>query len=421
MIPSADTAVLAATADAAASGPSDIVSMFWVALAFVAAPLLARAVRGYVPSVVFLLVLGMLIGPSVAGLASSTGGLALLDQLGLGMLFLLAGYELDPALVRGRTGRVAGVAWLTSLLIALALVWLIATDDTSVTSIIAVAIAMCSTTLGTLVPILKSEGLMDKPLGRAVMAHGAIGEFGPVVAMALLLTGRHAWAAVTVLALFVVAAVVLAVVPGHLAKRFPAIGRVLDALGGGTEQLPVRVVFLLLVVLMALATEFDLDVVLGAFAAGIILRRLVGGARPEIDEPLEAIGYGVLIPVFFVVSGMGIDPASVADAPGTWVVFVAIILVARGLPVWLSDRIFPHDASVDTAADRVQLGLYSAAGLPIIVAVTEVATRTGLLEEDLASTMVAAGATTVLLFTLAAKIIGRRSAGRLRPRPERSA
>ncbi|QDQ98748.1 cation:proton antiporter [Tomitella fengzijianii] len=405
------TLLAAATADAAASGPSDIVSLFWVALAAVAAPLLARAVRGYVPSVVFLLVLGMLIGPSVADLASSSGGLELINELGLGMLFLLAGYELDPALTRGRTGRVAGATWLMSLLIALGLVALVATDDTSVTSIIAVAIAMCSTTLGTLVPILKTERQMDKPLGRAVMAHGAIGEFGPVIAMALLLTGRQAWAAVAVLATFAVAAIVLALVPEHLAKRFPAIGRMLNSLQGGTEQLPVRVVFLLLVVLMAVATEFDLDVVLGAFAAGIILRRLVGAARPDLDEPLEAIGYGVLIPAFFVVSGMGIDPAAVADAPGTWLVFVLIILVARGLPVWLSDRIFRHSASVDTAADRVQLGLYAAAGLPIIVAVTEVGTRTGLLEEDLASTMVAAGATTVLLFPLAAKIIGRRYAG----------
>ncbi|WP_182358424.1 cation:proton antiporter [Tomitella gaofuii] len=401
---------LLADAATATDGPSDIVSLFWVALAAVVAPLLARAIRGYVPSVVFLLVLGMVLGPSVAGLASDTGGLELIDELGLGMLFLLAGYELDPALMRGRTGRVAGSAWLMSLLIALGLVALIATGDTSVTSIIAVAIAMCSTTLGTLVPILKSEKLMDKPLGRAVMAHGAIGEFGPVVAMALLLTGRQAWAAVAVLALFVVAALALTVVPARLARRFPAIGGVLGALRGGTEQLPIRVVFLLLVVLMAVASVFDLDVVLGAFAAGIILRRLAGAARPDLDEPLEAIGYGVLIPAFFVVSGMGIDPAAVAAAPGTWVVFVLIILVARGLPVWLSDRIFPHGASVGTAADRVQLGLYAAAGLPIIVAVTEVGTRTGLLDEDLASTMVAAGATTVLLFPLAAKIIGRRYA-----------
>lgn len=401
--------LLAEAADAAAQ--PDIISLFWIAVAAVVAPLLSRVVRGYIPSVVFLLVLGMVIGPSVAGLAQETGGIGLLNELGLGMLFLLAGYELDPALLRGKTGRVAGGTWAVCLVVALILVALVAPAITDsgpdAYAIIAVAIAMTSTTLGTLLPIVKKDGLLDTRLGRAVMAHGAMGELGPVAAMSILLTGRKLWAALIVLALFVLAAIVIARVPEHIARRVPAIQRTLDELRGGTEQLPVRVVFLLLVVLMAVATEFNLDVVLGAFAAGIILRRLAGAARPEIDEPLEAIGYGVLIPIFFVVSGMGIDPSTVTAEPDLWALLVLTILFARGLPVWLSDRLFDHGATVTTGGERAQLALYSAAGLPIIVAVAQVATQTDLIRPEMGSTMVAAGATTVLLFPMLAKVIGR--------------
>ncbi|MEV5649632.1 cation:proton antiporter [Nocardia sp. NPDC052254] len=387
------------------SGPSAIVSLFWIALAAMLAPLIARLLRGYVPDVVVLLLCGMAIGPFGLHWADSAGGVDLLAELGLGMLFLLAGYELDPALLRGRSGRVAWSTWVCCLLFALVFVSLSATDA-DFTTHIAVAIAMTSTALGTLLPIVKQTGELDRPLGRAILAHGAVGELAPVVAMSLLLTSHSVGAASVILLLFLLAAALVGLVPHRILDRVPGFGRLLSELSGGTAQLPVRAVFLLLMILMAVAEVFDLDVVLGAFAAGLILRRLIAAGHPDVGPSLETVGYGVLIPIFFVNSGMGIDIGAVAAKPVLWVVFVVSIAVARGLPVWLSERFVPHGANLDSGRERVQLALYAATGLPIIVAVTQVATAAGLMGQELASTLVASGATTVLLFPMVARVIG---------------
>ncbi|MEU4311409.1 cation:proton antiporter [Nocardia sp. NPDC024068] len=391
--------------------PSAIVSLCWIAAVAVTAPLLSRLLRGLVPDVVLLLVAGIVLGPHAAGLAGTAGGVELLSELGLGMLFLLAGYELDPRLLGGRPGRTAWFTWLAGLVLALLLVWF-AAPDAGFTALIAVAIALTSTALGTLLPIVKQDGILGQPLGRAVLAHGAVGELGPVLAMSLLLSGHSPGAALVVLLLFAAAAAVLAWVPQRMLERRPGAERLIATLAAGTTQLPVRMVFLLLLILMTVAEVFDLDVVLGAFAAGLILRRLVAETHPRIQDSLETIGYGVLIPIFFVVSGMGIDPAAVADKPLTWVVFVVAIALARGSTVWLSERFVPHGANLEFPHERVQLALYAATGLPIIVAVTQVATRSELITAELASTLVAAGATTVLLFPLIAKRVGGRAARR---------
>ncbi|TLF81258.1 cation:proton antiporter [Nocardia cyriacigeorgica] len=396
---------LAEAAESASLSP--IVSLFWIAMAAAVAPLIARLLRGFVPDVVILLLFGVVLGPHALGLAGTGGGVDLLSELGLGMLFLLAGYELDPRLLGGKSGRTAWFTWVGCLLMAMVFVALVAHDATF-TAVAAVAIAMTSTALGTLLPIIKARGILDTGLGRAVLAHGAVGELGPVVAMSILLTSRNIGAAIVVLVLFAIAAALIGLMHQHILDRVPAVGRLLTELSAGTAQLPVRVVFLLLLVLMTLAEEFGLDVVLGAFAAGIILRKLVGGERPEIGSSLETIGYGVLIPIFFVVSGMGIDVAAVADEPLTWALFVMSIAVARGVPVWFSERFIQHGANLGEPHERLQLALYAATGLPIIVAVTQVATSTGLMEQGLASTMVAAGATTVLLFPLLARWVGAR-------------
>lgn len=389
-----------------ASETSAIVSLFWIIVAVVAAPIITRVLRGVVPDVVVLLVLGMVVGPFALGWAQPSD-VAVISQLGLGMLFLLAGYELDPDLVRGKSGRVAQLTWLASLVFALVVITVAARSE-DFTARIAVAIAVTSTALGTLLPILRQHGLLGTPLGRAVMAHGAVGEVGPVLAMSLLLTSRSIGAALVIVLLFVLAAIVIWAVPRRMLNRIPGLGTAIGQMAGGTTQMPVRIVMLLLVALMAVAAEFDLDVVLGAFAAGLILRELIGPEHPGVGSSLDVIGYGVFIPVFFVTSGMGIDVEAVLSHPGLWVLFVVAIVVARGVPVWVSERFVPHGLNLPSEPERVQLALYAATGLPIIVAVTQFATDAGLMGPGLASTLVAAGATTVLVFPMLARWVGSR-------------
>lgn len=395
-------------AEAGAADVSMIESLFWIFAIAVVSPLLSRLSRGYVPDAVLLLAFGVVVGPHALGWAGRDG-LDMLSELGLGMLFLLAGYELDPKLLSGRTGRVAQASWLIGLLVAWASVaaaFSMGLGQAGFTAHIAIAIALTSTALGTLLPILKQAGLDRSVLGRAVMAHGAVGELGPVLAMSLLLTSRSIAGAIVVLVLFGVAALLVAITPGAVLSRAPWIGTAVTRMSGGTVQLPVRAVMLLLVSLMTVAAVFDLDVVLGSFAAGLILRRLIGPEHPEIGRSLEVIGFGVLIPIFFVTSGMNIDVSAVAAMPGTWMVLVLAIAVARGLPVWFGARFVDDGHFLRHPRERTRLALFAATGLPIIVAVTEVAVDSGLMGQSLASTLVAAGATTVLLFPLIARLIG---------------
>ncbi|AZG48695.1 cation:proton antiporter [Gordonia insulae] len=388
---------------------SATISLFWIAVVAVISPLISRLSRGYIPDAVVLLVLGMVVGPNMLGWADS-GDVAIISQMGLGLLFLLAGYELDPKLLGGKPGRVARLTWLVGLVFAWGAVTL-AVSSQSFSTHVAVAIALTSTALGTLLPILREAGLLDTPLGRSVMAHGAVGELGPILAMSLLLTSRNLPGALLVLVLFGIAAVIIGVVPQRIVARLPGVRRAVTVMRGGTIQLPVRIVILLLVSLMTVAAVFDLDVVLGAFAAGLILRRLIGPEQKAVGSSLEVIGFGVFIPVFFVTSGMGIDIAAVLGEPGFWAVLVVAIGVARGLPVWFSERYVEHGANLEFGHERAQLALYAATGLPIIVAVTQVAMASDLMSVEVASTLVAAGATTVLLFPMIARLIGARHPG----------
>ncbi|MFV0373260.1 cation:proton antiporter [Microbacterium sp.] len=385
-----------------------IVSMFWILLAVFLAPIVARMLRGYVPDVVLLLAFGVLIGGHGVGLADTAGGVDLVSELGLGLLFLLAGYEIDPRTLGGRQGGFAWGTWLFCLALATG-AGLLLVPDFGFTAAVALGIALSSTALGTLLPILKQLGIQESSLGRAVLIHGAVGELGPVLAMAVLLSTHSPWASLVLLVVFGLAVLVIWLVPQRLVARDPRLFRFIHSSADGTGQLMMRATMLMLMALMAVAAVFDLDVVLGAFAAGAVLRQIGDGLDKALAHKLDAVGYGFLIPVFFVVSGMGIDIGAVVTSPLTWLGAVAAIWVFRGVPVWASERVFDTGSGL-MPGQRRQLALFAATGLPIIVAVTGVAVSNDLMPRQLASSLVAAGATTVLLFPLLAQLAGMRNA-----------
>ena len=371
-------------------------SIFWISLCAVLAPMLSGIVfRHRVPEVVLLLVLGVLIGPYVLEIAVMSEGVDVLRELGLGMLFLLAGYELEPAELTGRGGRRALVTWLVCFGVALALVWLIGRSGL-IHAEIAVAIALVTTAIGTLLPILKDGGLLGTPVGRTIMNHGAYGELGPIIAMAILLGARGAAESMVVLVLFAL----LAVAVHQLTTRFAREGSPLLAVvrrGAETSgQVQVRLVVLLLVTLGLAATIFELDGVLGAFAAGFVLRQLMPQGHQSLEHKLEGLAFGLLIPVFFITSGMGIDPSAIAEEPEDLLAFLALIVLVRGGIVYVSTR---TDGELDDRQSAA-VAFFAATGLPIIVAVTAVAVRNGQMTELNASVLVAGGAITVLVCPL---------------------
>ncbi len=384
----------------------EYISVFWIALVALLAPLASALFRKKIPDVVFLLIFGIIIGPNMVGLASDANGVHLLKELGLGLLFLLAGYEINPSTLKSKQDRSAMVSWIFSFALGLLVAGLIVGFNRGFDVLVTLALAMSSTALGTLLPLIKTHGKTGTKLGDAVMVHGAIGELFPIFAMSLLLSAHSTLTSVLILLSFMIIAVVAAVVPHRLFENIPGLRRVMAAEANTTSQTMLRLAMLLLTTLMMAAAVFELDVVLGAFAAGFILRSLTpNGAVEPFTKRLEALGFSFLIPLFFVASGMGINVKVALEQPLVLLAIVVGILVIRGLPVFLLERFTSTDSGLKTTNEKVQLGLYSAAGLPIIVAVTEVALSYELISATAASLLVMAGALTVLLFPIWAKTV----------------
>ncbi|SPT55063.1 glutathione-regulated potassium-efflux system protein KefC [Actinomyces bovis] len=371
-----------------------------VGVAFLA-PLISWLVpRRLLPEVVLLTIGGMLIGEHALGLATETASIAFLHELGLAFLFLMAGYEIDVNELRGVGGHHAMWAWVLSLVTAFGAVALIAPKGGPFsTNGIAIAIAMTSTAIGTLLPIMRERGLLPTSVGAAILNHGAVGEVGPIILMALLLGSRSTWASLLILVLF--GAVTLLIV--RFTDRVKQFGhRLVEAIhlgGSTTAQTTVRLTVLLLVGLCTLAEVFDLDVVLGAFAAGFVVRQALPDGNKEYEEKIEGLAYGLFIPLFFVTSGMGIAVELTQRSLIGLGLFLLLLVLARGLPVWLASRLERRRDGSRAFTNRqcLEIATYSTTALPIIVAVTQVAVTAGVMVKEAASTFVLAGLLSVIV------------------------
>jgi Kef-type K+ transport system membrane component KefB len=360
-----------------------------VSIVSAAAPFVCGVLaRLRVPQVVVLIVGGVLIGPEVAGLAEP-GSIALVANVGLGFLFLLAGYELELGHFRERSGRLAVAGWLISAVVSVVVTGLLAAAGL-VHAFVPVALALTTTALGTLLPILRDNDMLDGPLGRLIMPAGAVGEFLPIVGIAIFLGSKGRVYGLLSLVMMCVLALGLAWLPrlAHL-ERFEAISEEGEH---ATSQTTLRLTVMLLFGLLVFASDFGLDVVLGAFLAGVVLRRWAPGDVDALEGKLDAVGYGFFIPVFFVSSGMGLDLGSIADAPVRLVVFFLLLLAVRGLP---SLFLYRRDL---VARERVQMMLLSATSLPLLVALAAVGLDSGEMLPENAASLVGAGVLSVMIF-----------------------
>ena len=379
-----------------------------VVIAAIAAfvPLVVGLFRIKVAEVVLLLGAGILFGPEVLGWITVDESIDLLSELGLGMLFFLAGMELEERAVRGQSGRLAAAGWFLSLGVA-SLAALAMTAAGSIHDTVGVAIALTSTALGTLLPMLRDRGELSTRFGTFFMGAGAWGEFGPIIAISVLLGTKSSFVAILSLVGFGVVAFALATLPSRFAGD-----RVRAILARGhhtTSQTALRFTMLLLILLLALAGSFGLDVVLGAFIAGIIVRRFSPPSEEStLQVRIEAIGFGFLIPLFFVVSGANLDIASIIENPVPMIRFFVYIFIARGVVQYLLYR-----RAIPDRRERARFSLFVATGLPIIVAVTTIEVEAGVMLPQNAAALVGAGALTVLVFPL----VGNALTARRTPRP----
>ncbi len=379
---------------------SDLEALLVVVAVAAVAPLVAALLPGrMVPQVVLLILGGILVGPQ--GLAwAAPDQVALIANVGLGFVFLMAGFEIDPRVIVQRPGQLAVAGWVVSLVLSVLVVGLLARTG-YVHAFVPVALALTTTALGTVLPIMHENRMRGRAFARQFLAVGAIGELFPIIAIAVFLGVKSQFSALISLAAIALIAAVLSLMPRLVLGR-----RVAELVAEGadtTAQATLRWSILLLLALVVLAGKFGLDVVLGAFLAGAVLRRWAPGDVKALEGKLDAIGHGFFIPVFFVSAGMGVDVHSIVEAPARLFVFLALLLAVRGAPTLLIYR------RTLTMADRVPLVFLTATSLPLIVALTQIGLASGTMLPQNAAALVGAGVLSVLLFPMVAVAASKRS------------
>jgi Kef-type K+ transport system membrane component KefB len=374
-------------------------------LAVVAVAVAAPLIVGYlpwlrVPAVVLEIVGGIIIGPSVLGWVRVDLPVAILALFGLAFLLFLAGLEIDVHRLRGRLLRFAVLGYLLTLVLGYG-AGVSFTAAGWVSQPLLLAIALSATSLGLVVPVLKDAGQVHSQVGQTALAAASVADFAAIVLLSLFFSssGGSTGSKVVVLAAFAgLVAVTALVVSG--AARSMRLGRVLVRLQDTTAEIRVRCAVLLLVAFTFLAEKFGLESILGAFLAGAIVGLVDrdSSSHPRFRTKLEAIGYGFLIPVFFVSSGIRLDLTGLLHNPSALVrvpVFLLALLVVRGLPALLGLRASGPRATL-------ALGLLQATSLPFLVTATQIGVVLGKITPVTAAALVCAGLLSVLIFPLVA-------------------
>ena len=367
-----------------------------VALAFAAPFVLGMFPGVRLPSVVLEIVAGIVVGPSVLGIVDIDQAIEVVALIGLGFVLFLAGLEIAFDKLRGQVLRVAALGFATSFGIAV-LVGLGLSSAGLVETPLLVAIILCSTSLGVIVPLLKDSGEISTSFGQLIVAAASIADFGAIILLTLFFSGEGGVGSTLLLlgALLVLAAAVFVTVRG--AERSTRIRNDLVRLQDTTAQIRIRAAIVLFVGFAAVAQELGLEVILGTFVAGSIISLLDRDevmTHPDFRRKLEAMGFGFFIPVFFVPSGVRFDlDALVANASNVAMVpvFLLALLVVRGVPALLYGRLLDRRRTLVA-------GILQATSLPFIVAATAIGLELGLLDAAESAALIGAGLLSVLIF-----------------------
>ena len=365
-------------------------------LIVVAAGVLAPLALGFfprirLPAIVLEIVLGVVIGPSVLGWVKPDVPVSILALIGLAFLLFLAGLEIDVERLRGRVLELTAIGFALSFVIAI-LIGIGLHAGGFVKSPLFIAIVLVATSLGVIVPVLKDSGNVSSSFGQLLIAAGSIADFGAIILLSLFFSGKGFTSTAGTLILLGIFGLVVAMVGLAIAgfEHSMSLSRVLQRLQDTTAQIRVRAAFLLLIAFTALADSVGLETILGAFAAGALLSlidRDEAMTHPQFRLKLEAVGFGVFIPIFFVTSGVRFDlnalfasASTVARVP----LFLVAIYLARGLPAFVYVRMLGRSRAIIA-------GVLQATTLPFIVAATQIGVQLGVVTRASAAALVAAG------------------------------
>jgi Kef-type K+ transport system membrane component KefB len=378
-----------------------------VAAIAVGAPLLVGLVPAIrVPAVVLEIVAGIIVGPSGFGWVEVDLPIEILAVVGLAFLLFLAGLEIDLAGLRGHVLRLAGVGFAATLAIGV-VVGLAFGAVGYVRSPLLVAVALSATSLGLVVPVLKDAGQVERPLGQLTIAGSSVADFGAIVLLSLLFSGMSASVGSTLLllGLFAALAVVTVVALSRLGRSL-RLNAVLVRLQDTTAEIRVRMAVVLLIGFVAVAENLGLETILGAFLAGAILNLVDRDtmSHPHFRLKLEAVGYGFVVPVFFVTSGLRFDLNALLESPSGFLrvpLFLVALLVVRGASAALY-------APTIGRREAVAAGFLQATSLPFLVTATEIGAALGEISPATGAALVSAGLLSVVVFPLVAlTLLGR--------------
>jgi Kef-type K+ transport system membrane component KefB len=381
----------------------ELLYFFYIVSAAALAPVIVdRIQRVKIPVVVIEIALGVIIGPQVLGWAEASHIIEAFSEFGLAFLFFLAGYEIDFDKIKGKPLKLAGSSWVISLVGALILAFILQAAGV-VNSSLYVGIAMTTTAIGALLPMLSDAGELETDFGNHTVAYGAAGEFAPIVMMALLLEGeRSGLTSALVLNAFVIIVffALLAAQRWWPERLMKLVGHTMHSSG----QLAVRITTFLLICFIALANMMGLDFLLGAFAAGLIIAQFVKRVPQESKHEteillakFEGIGYGLLIPIFFIVSGIKFDLSALVSSSSSLAmlpIFLILFFIVRGLPA-----LFFYRKEL-AKNEQLSLGFFGATQLPLVIAITGLGVESGRMANDMATAMVGAAMLSVFIYPL---------------------
>ena len=368
-----------------------------VTLIALAAPLcLGFVPRLRMPAVVVEIVAGVVVGPSVLGWVEADVVVSIVSVLGLAFLLFLAGLEIDLARLRGSVLRLALVGYAVTLVLGLVVGGVLDAAGW-ISSPVLLAVALSATSLGLVVPVLKDSGRLDSSLGLTVVAAASVADFAAIVLLSLFFSTNESGTGTRVALLLLFAALVgVTAVAALTVSHSMSLSAVVTRLQDTTAEIRVRAAVLLLVGFVALAAKLGLETILGAFLAGAVVGLVDRdtSSHPHFRTKLEALGYGFLIPVFFVSSGLRLDLAGLIDDPSALArvpVLAVALLVVRGVPALLLGR--QHDRRSVAAA-----GLLQATSLPFLVTASQIGVATGTMSQTTAAALVCAGLLSVVAY-----------------------
>jgi Kef-type K+ transport system membrane component KefB len=373
-----------------------------VAAVALVSPLVVGVTGLRLPAIVLEILLGIVIGPQVLGWASNDEPVQVLSLIGLAFLLLLAGLEIDFDRLRGRVLRLTGFGYVVSFALALIVGYAMRAGDL-VRSPLLIAIILSATGLGIILPILKDAGETSTSFGQVIVAGASIAEVGPIVLLSLFFSDKSGGIGsklALLIGFFVFVVAVVVTIVGL--ERSMRVSSVLLKLQDTTAEIRVRGAFLLLVLFVALASRFGLEAILGAFLAGATLKlvdRDQGMTHAFFHAKLEAVGFGVFVPFFFVSTGIKLDVASLFHGSGTISrvpLFLAALLVVRGVPALL------YRPLAERGSQLVAGGLLQATSLSIPVVAGQIGVDLGLIRPENYVALVTAGLISVVVFPLVA-------------------